>query len=162
MFAAFIIGALTNYAFNVGMGWLLTPEQYGMLGVCVSFLIIFSLFVTSAFPLTVTKFISSENEESVKHRVFKSALIANVTIAIILSILFYFGYYTGMIKLGANYNLLVINIIITTMLILIIFLIVCPSFQYVTVKYYCTTEGQLFQKFIQYDTRRYYRIKIKK
>lgn len=114
MFATFIIGALTNYAFNVGMCWLLTPEQYGMLGVCVSFLIIFSLFVTSAFPLTVTRFISSENEESVKHRVFKSALFANVTIAIILSILFYFVYYTGMIKLGANYNLLVISIIITT------------------------------------------------
>ena len=114
MFAAFIIGALTNYIFNVGMGWLLTPEQYGMLGVSVSFLIIFSLFVTSAFPLTVTKFISGENEESVKHRVFKSALIANITIAIILSILFYFSYYTGIIKLGASYNLLVISIIIAT------------------------------------------------
>ena len=114
MFAAFIIGALTNYTFNVGMGWLLTPEQYGMLGVSVSFLIIFSLFVTSAFPLTVTKFISGENEESVKHRVFKSALIANITIAIILSLLFYFSYYTGIIKLGAEYNLLVISIIIAT------------------------------------------------
>ena len=116
MFAAFIIGALTNYIFNVGMGWLLTPEQYGMLGVSVSFLIIFSLFVTSAFPLTVTKFISGEDEESVKHRVFKSALIANITIAIILSILFYFSYYTGIIKLGASYNLLVISIIIATIL----------------------------------------------
>jgi len=114
MFTAFIIGALTNYVFNVGMGWLLTPEQYGMLGVSISFLIIFSLFVTSAFPLTVTKFISSENEESAKHRVFKSALISNITIAIILSILFYFVYYTGMIKLGADYNLLVISIIMTT------------------------------------------------
>ena len=116
MFAAFIIGALTNYIFNVGMGWLLTPEQYGMLGVSISFLIIFSLFVTSAFPLTVTKFISGESEESVKHRVFKSALIANITIAIILSILFYFSYYTGIIKLGASYNLLVISIIIATIL----------------------------------------------
>ncbi len=114
MFAAFIIGALTNYIFNVGMGWLLTPEQYGMLGVSISFLIIFSLFVTSAFPLTVTKFISGESEESVKHRVFKSALIANITIAIILSILFYFSYFTGIIKLGADYNLLVISIIIAT------------------------------------------------
>lgn len=114
MFAAFIIGALTNYIFNVGMGWLLTPEQYGMLGVSISFLIIFSLFVTSAFPLTVTKFISGESEESVKHRVFKSALIANITIAIILSIFFYFSYYTGIIKLGASYNLLVISIIIAT------------------------------------------------
>lgn len=116
MFVAFVIVAFVNYTFNVGMGWLLTPEQYGMLGVSVSFLIIFSLFVTSAFPLTVTKFVSSENEESLKHLVFKSALIANVTIAIILSISFYFGYYTGLIKLGANYNLLVINIITTTIL----------------------------------------------
>jgi len=111
--AAFVIGALTNYAYNVSMGWLLTPEQYGMLGVSISFFIILSLFVTSAFPLTVTKFISGEHEESIKHRVFKSSLTANLIIAAILSAMFYFSYNIGIIELGAGYDLLVICIILS-------------------------------------------------
>lgn len=114
--AAFIIGAFINYVYNVSMGWLLTPEQYGMLGVSISFLIILSLFVTSAFPLTVTKFISGEHEEFIKHRVFKSSLTANLIIAVIISALFYFSYNIGIIDLGADYNLLVICIILATTL----------------------------------------------
>ena len=82
MFFAFVIGALLIYAYNISMGWLLTPEQYGMLGVSLSFLLIMSLFVTSAFPLTVTKFISGKQDEPTKHRVFKSALVANIIIAV--------------------------------------------------------------------------------
>jgi stage V sporulation protein B len=116
IFVAFVIGALTNYIFNVSMGWLLTPEQYGMLGVSVSFFIIFSLFVTSAFPLTVTKFLSGKHEESVKHRVFKSALTGNIAIALIVSIIFYLGYATGIIDLGADYGLLVIGVILATVI----------------------------------------------
>lgn len=116
IFAAFVIGALTNYIFNVSMGWLLTPEQYGMLGVSVSFFIIFSLFVTSAFPLTVTKFISGEFEETLKNRVLKSALTGNTTIAVVLSLLFYLGYATGLIYLGADYHLLVISVILATVI----------------------------------------------
>ncbi|TKY92087.1 MAG: hypothetical protein C5S46_02480 [Candidatus Methanomarinus sp.] len=114
--AAFIIGALTNYAYNISMGWLLTPEQYGMLGVSLSFLLILSLFITSAFPLTVTKFISGEYNESIKHQVFKTSLIANIIIAIILSALFYLGYITDIIKLGIDYYLLVLCIILATLL----------------------------------------------
>jgi len=116
MFFAFIIGALVNYVYNISMVWLLTPEQYGMLGVSISFLIILSLFVTSAFPLTVTKFISGEHDVFIKHRVFKSALSANITIAVILSVLFYFGYTTGIIDLGEDYYLLVICIILSTII----------------------------------------------
>ena len=116
MFAAFVIGALINYAYNVSMGWLLTPEQYGMLGVSISFLLILSLFVTSAFPLTVTRFISGEHEEFIKHRVFKSSLTANIIIAVILSALFYFAHTTSMFNLGPDYDLLVICIILATMI----------------------------------------------
>ncbi|WP_135611756.1 flippase [Methanococcoides sp. AM1] len=114
MFAAFFIGALLNYGFNVIMGWMLTPAQFGMLGVSASFLLIFSLFVTSAFPLTTTKFISGKYDTTTKHRVFKSALIANIGIAVLLSIVFYVGYTTDIIDLGANYNLLVICILLAT------------------------------------------------
>ncbi|ABE53088.1 flippase [Methanococcoides burtonii] len=116
MFAAFFIGAFLNYAFNVVMGWMLTPAQFGMLGVSASFLLILSLFVTSAFPLTTTKFISGKHDRSTKHRVFKSALIANIGIAVLLSVLFYISYTTNIIDLGASYNLLVIGILLATIL----------------------------------------------
>ncbi|WP_445475516.1 oligosaccharide flippase family protein [Methanococcoides methylutens] len=114
MFVAFFVGALLNYAFNVIMGWMLTPAQFGMLGVSASFLLILSLFVTSAFPLTTTKFISGKHDVVTKHRVLKSALMANFGIAILLSIVFYVGYKTDIINLGASYNLLVICILLAT------------------------------------------------
>ncbi|MBI9030493.1 flippase [bacterium] len=116
MFAAFFIGAFLNYAFNVVMGWMLTPAQFGMLGVSASFLLILSLFVTSAFPLTTTKFISGKHDISTKHRIVKSALIANIGIAVLLSMLFYIGYTTNIINLGTSYKLLVISFLISIML----------------------------------------------
>ena len=92
MLVVFIIGALLNYSYNIAMGWLLLPDQYGILGVAISLLSILSLFVASAFPFTVAKFLSENNENSAKHRIFKSSLIGNLIIALLIS--FIFMYYT--------------------------------------------------------------------
>jgi len=113
---SFFLGVAINYAYNVSMGWLLAPEQYGMLGVSLSFITILSMFVTFAFPYTVTRFISGKHETSVKHKVFKSSLAANLAIAFFTSAILYFGYISGIIDLGANYNLLIICIVIATIL----------------------------------------------
>ncbi|MCD4703962.1 MAG: oligosaccharide flippase family protein [Methanosarcinaceae archaeon] len=116
MIATFFITAIMNYVYNVSMGWFLTPEQFGVLGVSISFLLILSLFVTSAFPLTSTKFISGEYEEKLKHRVFKSSLVSNILIGLVLSAIFYMGYTTHVFELGEGYDQLVLGIVVTTIL----------------------------------------------
>lgn len=112
MLLVFVIGALLNYAYNIAMGWLLPPDQYGILGVAISFLAILSLFVGAAFPLTVAKFLSESNDDSIKHKVFKSSLVGNLGIALLVSFFFYALYSSGIIRLDLTYRPFVLFIII--------------------------------------------------
>jgi len=108
----FVISAVLNYSYNLAMGWLLSPDQYGMLGVTISFLSILSLFVGAAFPLTVAKFLSEDNENVIKQRVFKSSLIGNLCMALLVSSLFYALYASGIIRLDSAYRPFVLFIIL--------------------------------------------------
>lgn len=112
MLVVFVIGALLNYSFNIAMGWLLPPDQYGILGVAISLMSILSLFVASAFPFTVAKFLSEDNENSIKHRVFKSSLTGNLIIALLISFIFYALYGLGIIHLEGTYRPFVLLIIL--------------------------------------------------
>jgi O-antigen/teichoic acid export membrane protein len=112
MLVVFVISALLNYSYNIAMGWLLPPDQYGILGVAISILSILSLFVASAFPFTVAKFLSEDNENSVKHRVFKSSLAGNLSIALLISFIFYALYGLRIIHLGSTYMPFVLLIIL--------------------------------------------------
>lgn len=112
MMGVFVIGAVLNYAYNIAMGWLLSPEQYGILGVAISFLTILSLFINSAFPLTVAKFLSKENDEHIRFRVFKSSMVGNLCIALMVSFFFYALYVSGVIRLDAAYKPFVILIVL--------------------------------------------------
>lgn len=116
MLLVFVIGAVLNYAYNIAMGWMLSPAQYGILGVAISFLTILSLFVNAAFPLTVAKFLSEEKDDSIKHRVFKSSLVGSLCIALIISLLFYAVYASGIIRLDSIYRPFVLFIILTLIL----------------------------------------------
>ncbi len=53
------IGSLLNYLYQLAMGWLLSPEEYGILISLLSLLVIVSVF-SSAVDTTVTKFVSME------------------------------------------------------------------------------------------------------
>ena len=112
MLVVFVISALLNYSYNIAMGWLLLPDQYGILGVAISLLSILSLFVTSAFPFTVAKFLSEDNENSVKQRVFKSSLAGNLIIALLISFIFYALYGLRIIHLDGSYSPFVLLIIV--------------------------------------------------
>lgn len=113
MMLVFVIGAILNYTYNVAMGWLLSPDQYGILGVATSFLAILSLFANSAFPLTVTKFLSEGNDDREKHRVFKSSLVGNFGLALLVSFFFYALYASGILRLESMYKPFVLLIILT-------------------------------------------------
>jgi O-antigen/teichoic acid export membrane protein len=112
MMLVFVIGAVLNYTYNIAMGWLLSPDQYGILGIAISFLTILSLFVSAAFPLTVAKFLSEENDDHLKFRVFKSSLVGNFCIALIISFFFYALYASGVIRLDSTYKPFIILIVL--------------------------------------------------
>lgn len=99
--AVFAITAFLNYAFNVAMGWFFTPEQYGILGVAEAFMALLGLFIASGFPWTVTKFISEKevNQEK-QNAIFKTALILNIALGILVSLILLASYELSIINLG--------------------------------------------------------------
>lgn len=86
--ALMAVSSLMLYAFNVSMGWLLSPSDYGILGVSIAFLHILSFCVESGFPRTVAKFLA-EREEQGKASIFKTSLMANLLLGVALSASFY-------------------------------------------------------------------------
>ena len=113
MMSVFVISTIINYTYNIVLVWMLSPNQYGIVGVAISFLTILSLFISAAFPLTVVKFLSENSDNNLKYRVFKSSLIGNLCAALIISILFYLLYASGILHLGIVYMPFVLLIILT-------------------------------------------------
>jgi O-antigen/teichoic acid export membrane protein len=60
MVAFAVIGAFLSYMYQLAMGWLLTPEDYGIVISLLALLVIVSVF-SSTIETTVTKFVSKES-----------------------------------------------------------------------------------------------------
>ncbi len=89
VFTYVIILAL-NYLFNLGLGWLLSPAQYGIYGVAIAILEVFSIFVTRVLGLTTVKLIAeADSTIEKKALIFKSSLITNLLVAVAVSGLFF-------------------------------------------------------------------------
>ncbi len=87
LIVAFGVMSVLEYTFNVSMGWLLTPSEYGVLGVCISLYLILVFLVGAGFPPTAAKFLSEGIEPA---RNFKTCLMANLTLGLVISTGFYF------------------------------------------------------------------------
>ncbi len=113
--SSFTVSAVLNFAFAVSMGWLLTPAGYGMLGVTQAVMAIVGLFVISAFPWVVTKFMAELSRED-NSTIFKSSMIANIGLAFLLCLLLYLSYKLTLLPLGNEYQPLIIVVIIYTLM----------------------------------------------
>ena len=60
MVAFSLLGIFLSYMYQLVMGWLLTPEDYGIVISLLSLLVIFSVFSTT-IDTTITKFVSKES-----------------------------------------------------------------------------------------------------
>jgi stage V sporulation protein B len=87
-----LIVAVLGYIFSVILSWLLPVDQFGTYGVYLAFYSILALFITTAFPWTTAKFLSSEDSLEQRYKIFKSSLVGNILIAVVISIIFYFVY----------------------------------------------------------------------
>jgi|GEM_PF-3797930 O-antigen/teichoic acid export membrane protein len=92
MLISFVVASLLNYVFNVSMGWILTPAEYGMLGVFLSLSYILSVFVSSGIPPSIALSLSSSKQTDVK-KTIETGIFANIVIGIVLSLLAYLGYH---------------------------------------------------------------------
>ena len=114
---AFFITSFLNYAFNLGVGWLLSPEEFGILGVSLAFLVILQLITGSGFPQTAMKFLSEERSD--KEKVLKTSLFGNLILGMIIGIIFYLLFKIGFLDLGAKYEsilpLITLTVIISSM-----------------------------------------------
>lgn len=111
---AFFITSFLNYAFNLGVGWLLSPEEFGMFGVSLSFLVILQLITSSGFPRTVSKFLAEDRPD--KEKILKTSLLGSLILGTITGSIFYLLFKLGLIGLGENYDPL-IGIIAPTVII---------------------------------------------
>jgi len=68
MVAFAVIGAFLSYMYQLAMGWLLTPEDYGIVISLLALLVIVSVF-SSTIETTVTKFVSKESASNKLGRV---------------------------------------------------------------------------------------------
>jgi len=88
----FLIVAVLGYTFSVILSWLLPVDQFGTYGVYLAFYSILALFITTAFPWTTAKFLSSEDSLEQRYKIFKSSLVGNILIAVVISIIFFAVY----------------------------------------------------------------------
>lgn len=113
------ISLVLNYIFNVGLGWLLKPEGYGVYGVAIAALGILSILVSSGFPWAVAKYLSENIEKDIKRKVFKTSLICNFLIALSLSVLL----------LSIHYLYLSLGRIYFQVLVLIVLILITGAFK---------------------------------
>ncbi|MDY6864652.1 MAG: flippase [Halobacteriota archaeon] len=121
MVVAFFVTAVLNYVFNVGAGWLLSPEDFGVLGVSLSFLMILQLFTSSGFPQTTMKFLAEDRSD--KTRILKTSLFGNLFLGVISGLIFYMLFRSGFIELGEKYDPIILIITLTVIITSVAFVI---------------------------------------
>jgi len=112
LLVAMVIATLFNYAFTVGMGWLLGPEGYGIFGVSLAFLLLLGFLIQSGFPQTVAKFLAEEREDKLK--ILRTSYLGNFLIGLVLGAIFYLV--IRIINLGAEYNSIMLVVALTVLI----------------------------------------------
>lgn len=116
LIGAYISTSLLNYTFGVVLSWFFSPEQFGVLGVAQSLLLLVALVVGSGFTWTAAQdFAVNGINESTRRR-FRSAFLANSVLGLILAIGVWYIYFTGWLPLGAAYQRVIPLVGLTTFL----------------------------------------------
>lgn len=118
--AALIVGVL-NYALNIVLGWTLSKEQYGQVGVSQTLIFICSWFLAAGFPWVVTRAIAQARgaepndggEGTEAWRIYKTALIANSALTFCLVGLLLLSFALGWLPLDSSYGLLIVIVALT-------------------------------------------------
>lgn len=116
LIGAYITTSLLNYAFGVGLSWFFSPDQFGVLGVAQSLLLLVALAVGSGFTWTAAQDIAANGLIEETRRRFRSAFLTNAILGLILALGVWSIYSTGWLPLGAAYQRVIPLVGVTTFL----------------------------------------------
>ncbi|RMF34048.1 MAG: hypothetical protein D6759_06325 [Chloroflexi bacterium] len=116
LIASFFVTAGLNYAFGVTLSWFFLPDQFGVLGVAQSLLLLTALVVGSGFAWTAAHDLAAEGPTARTRRRFRAAWTANVLLGLLLAAGLEGAYLLGMLPLGPSYRLIVPLVGLTTVL----------------------------------------------
>ncbi len=114
--AAFIATSVLNYAFGVALSWLLSPAQFGVLGVAQSLLLLTALLVGSGFAWVVAGDVAASGVTDKTRRRFRTAWTANVALGLFLAGGLWAAYAAGWLPLGPLYRTVMPLVGLTTVL----------------------------------------------
>jgi len=101
---AYFLASFVNYLFGVGLSWFLTPDQFGVLGVAQSLLLMGGLVVGSGFAWTSTRILASQGTNDQSRAGIRTSLLANIILGIVLGFGLWIFYLNGWIPLGPIYS----------------------------------------------------------
>lgn len=104
---AYILTSGLNYAFGVGLSWFFSPTEFGVLGVAQSLLLLFSLAVGSGFAWSVVHFIAAEGMNDDTRAKFRTALLANFFLAVLIGGGLWAAFTFKWISLGPAYQVVI-------------------------------------------------------
>ena len=112
---SFVFNSTINYLFNLILGWLLTPETYGIWGVSISFINLLIPFTIMTFPWIVSKLIAENSNKNSITTLGQTttALIINTVLSGMIAIAFLlvaFGFRES-INLGNSFITIILLII---------------------------------------------------
>ena len=105
--AAYIAMSFLNYAFGVALSWFFSPEQFGVLGVAQSLLLLTGLAVGSGFAWTAAHDVAASKLDEETCRRFRAAWLANTIVGMLLSGGLWVAYLVGWLPFGPAYRTVV-------------------------------------------------------
>lgn len=110
---AFFVSALLNYAFGVGLSWLLEPAAYGMLGVAQALLLLLALVVSAGFSWTANHDVARGVDDRTRIR-FRTSWLSNLALGATLALALQAAYNLHILDLGPAYQTVIPIVGLTT------------------------------------------------
>ena len=108
----FVITALMNYGLGVLLAWLLTSEELGHVGVVQNIFVLSSFVLSAALPPTLARVMArSDGRRDETDAVFRSALIGNCGMSMVIAVIFIVVQQTSAAPLPASPLLLTVVVV---------------------------------------------------
>lgn len=113
-----ILIALINYTLSIFLSWILTPAQYGMLGVSQSLIFVGSWFLIAGFPWVATQKVATLKPDEVAsaYPLLNSALWANSLLGLLVAGMLCLLVWLGIVPLASDYRVFIVFVALVIVL----------------------------------------------
>lgn len=130
LIASTIFIALVNYMLSITLSWLLTPAQYGTIGVSQSLIFVGSWFLIAGFPWVATQVLAKVKTEEIEstYPLLNSVLWANTLLGIAVAGSLWLAVRMKILPMGSEYQTLV-HFVALVIIVLAVRLAITPVLQ---------------------------------